>query len=715
MPFAVRRDKLPTTGATSRTSSSSTTKSKDDQLELPISSPVAPPTAPPKRRAGTRQQSVSDYLAPIFNRLRDAKEIAYDSETSGLDWKNNHIVGHVLTFSPKPEDSHYLPVRHQPGGNLCDFKGPTTATNWDGSLHPIEKNLLKLLDRQDLTIVGHHLNFDLRFLYRLGYQFRNRCQDTMLNAALLNEYQGSYGLDYCARITKGAVQFKRSEEIKEYLCSLFPEAAKDPKQAMGHYWRLRGDDATGTSYAAGDGTTTLQLRDWQRVKLEQEELLKVWDVECRLIPVLARMSTKGIKIDEARLVVVRKLVKQRIDDLRKQFPGESFNVKSPIDVRHWMETNGVTDWPYTAPSLKFPDGQPSFNEEWLLNSEPGRQIVAVRKLTTLRDTFLQPLQTTHTWNGRVHATFNQLRGDEFGTITGRLSCSDPNLQAVTKHDEDIGRLHRSVFVADPGMEWAETDYEQLEPKLLAYYSNCRVLVDGYNADPPIDAHTSVAIACNPNWGNMTDKERKHYRNHYSKRINQTLITGGGKKVLVKKYKIDAREVDRVWRDYFRQMPEIKKTQKAMEGRMFKRGYLLTLLDRRCRLEDQRRAYVALNRALQGGNADILKSKLVEVDDYLESEGRPLDVLLNCHDAISFQYPLEAKKHLDECLRIMCSFEEDDLIFLDHCVPITLDTGYGPDWATATFGSNDPDVSRKVKQQYPEEQKPSHALRGKPRK
>ncbi len=114
--------------------------------------------------------------------------------------------------------------------------------------------------------------------------------------------------------------------------------------------------------------------------------------------------------------------------------------------------------------------------------------------------------------------------------------------------------------------------------------------------------------------------------------------------------------------------------------------MVTLLGRRLHLPYGRRdlAYVALNRILSGGNADVLKSKLVEIDDYLESEGRPvIDVLNNIHDAIDFQFAPEVKKVYNECIRIMQRFGPDDLIHLD--VPLGVDHHTGSTWAEATFG------------------------------
>jgi DNA polymerase I-like protein with 3'-5' exonuclease and polymerase domains len=209
-------------------------------------------------------------------------------------------------------------------------------------------------------------------------------------------------------------------------------------------------------------------------------------------------------------------------------------------------------------------------------------------------------------------------------------------------------------------------------------------MDGYFADPPLDAHTSVAIACNKRWNEMSKDEQKYYRNQYAKRINQTIITGGGKNVLIEKYGVDPKEIDEVWNTYHRMMPEVSRIQKQMTHVMRHRGYIITLLGRHCKPRSPDKSFVGLNRALQGGNADIIKLKMVECDEYLRAENRPIDILNNVHDAVDYQFPEEHRRHLDECLRIMQSFGPDDVISLR--LPMTVDGDEGRNWAEATYGT-----------------------------
>lgn len=593
-----------------------------------------------------------------MRRLEVSKDVVVDVETSGLSWQRNHIVGWVLTFGPKDTDSYYLPFRHAGGGNVEGVRVPEDKEGWDGTVHPVEAEIVSLLDRQDKHLVYHNGSFDIKFMYRVGYRFNPRHSDTMINACLLDEWQQSFSLDFCCK-TMGVAQ-KRTT-IYDYILSKFPEARAAPKAAMGHYWRLSGADDEAVQYAEADGVSTYQLWQAQLPVLAAQGLERVHDVECRLIPVLARMTCRGVKIDVERLHEVKKIIEDKLEEARKALP-EGFNSRAPSQVRALMEGGGHTGWPLT------PKGQPSFPESWLDTNPVGKQIVATRKCANLLSAFIQPMIDTHLWNGRCHPDYNQLRSDEFGTVTGRLSSSNPNLMQINKRNKDLGKLHRSIFVADEGEKWCSTDLRQCEPVLLAYYSRAKILLDGYRADPPVDAHQAVATAAN------IDREM-------GKRANQTIITGGGKGVLVKKYGIAPDKVDEVWNAYFKAMPELKPFQRRAADTLVSRGYVMSVLGRRARLKDRNKSYVAVNRLLQGSNADWIKSAMVLIDEYLQTEGKSSVCMVNSvHDSLDFVFAENDRHVLNRCLELFV----DPKPFISIDVPMRADKGEGESWAEATW-------------------------------
>ena len=469
--------------------------------------------------------------------LSKADRVVIDVETNGLDWKTNHIVGYVFTFGPAPEESFYIPVRHATGNN----SEPTSV-----------RNMIISHQTRPRHWIGHNLAFDLGFLTKEGIELNGTFEDTMINAALLDEFRRSFSLESCAR--EAGVQAKLADEIKEHIERTFGQSFG--KNYMGQYWKLDAQDKVAIDYATGDGTTTWQLAEMQAEWLEDQDLGVVHDVECKLIPVLNRMTMRGIRVDEERLHKLKAIMEHRIVNANHDL-GRELNVNSGAQIRKYLEDHGVTNWPTT------PAGNPSFPEEFLLSNEPGQKIIKVRKAKRMLDAFIQPIIDRHLYKGRVHSTFNQLRGDEYGTVTGRLSSSNPNLQQVPKRDVGNGVLFRSIFVPDEGMVWGSADYSQCEPRLLAHYSKCKVLIGGYPQTPSVDAHTAVAQAAN------IDRQS-------GKRLNQALLTGAGNKKAAMMLGKPMDEAMRIVNDYFKAMPEIRDLQKVAANAMRDRGFVRSI-------------------------------------------------------------------------------------------------------------------------------------------
>jgi len=196
-----------------------------------------------------------------------------------------------------------------------------------------------------------------------------------------------------------------------------------------------------------------------------------------------------------------------------------------------------------------------------------------------------------------------------------------------------------------------------------------VLTEGYLSNPPVDAHTAVANAAS------IDRES-------GKRLNQTLITGGGRKKIIAML---GERGSAIYDAYFEAMPEVKKLQTQAANRMKARGYVISLLGRLARLEHSDKAYLAINRLLQCGNADIVKYAMVNIDDYFESRGDECAMLNTVHDALGFQadrYNNDHIEQMNEALRLMTDFGPDRGVYLS--VPMVADFGIGRNWAEATF-------------------------------
>jgi DNA polymerase-1 len=594
--------------------------------------------------------------------VEEAPEIAYDVETSGVDWKRHNPVGYVITSD---DFNIYVPIRHGGGGNLMGGGCAPLNTPTDRiTVHPFEQALAKAFQvrrERKLLTVGHNLKFDMHMSANAGILLGRDCGDTQINAAMLDEYSRSFSLDNVAKAE--GVTAKKGEALYERIAQLFGGVAE--RKQMEHYWRLPGDDPVAVDYAMGDGATTLEVWRSQLKAIAAEEMERIHRIESRLIWTFFRMERRGIKVDEAYIEELRRAVDGEIVQALQRLP-HNFNVRSGPQVRGLFEAAGITDWPTT--SL----GGPSFPEKWLKRSEQGRDIIAVRQLRNLLSTFVEPLRTEHMHEGRVHTNINQLKADEYGTVGGRISCDHPNLLAVPKRNKMIGPRFRQCFIADDGMDFWEADYKQAEPVLFAHYSQDERLLSGYNAVPPVDVHSLVS--------RFLEVER----DPTAKRMNMGIFTGMQPKTFAQHMGWDLERATNEWNRWFDTFPGVRDFQNRAKRAFQERGYVRTLLGRRCHLDQPRFAYKGTSRIIQGGNADIMKAKMLEVDEWLESIGDPAHLLLSIYDSLEWQAPRGAagEKLSAEVVRICTDLQVEP--FSLRC-PLGMDVGHGRSWATATYG------------------------------
>jgi DNA polymerase I-like protein with 3'-5' exonuclease and polymerase domains len=609
---------------------------------------------------------LSQQAESALRMVREAKLLSFDTETSGLDWKRNFPVGWVIGSTPT--DVVYIPTRHGGGGNLPGGgKPPMTATD-AYTPHPFEVELGKAFGdrnaRQDPgLIIGHHIKFDAHFSANAGVRLGRHLTDTQNNQALIDEYTRSYSLDACAKLY--GVTAKLGQPLYEHMAQQFGGPA-DRKQ-MSNFWRTNGSDPVVVDYAAGDGVTTLELWLAQKKEIDAQELNQIWDVENRLIWTLFRMERRGMKVDEPYLERAIAGIAKKVEEAYAALP-EGFNPRSPAQVRMYVEKY-ATDWPKTE------KGNPSFTEKWLKTFPEGAPIVNLRKWTNLLNSFITPLRDVHAFKGRVHPNIHQLRGDNGGT-PARLSCSGPNMQAVPKHDKEPAMLLRRTFVADDGMELYEADWSQAEPRLFAHYAKDTTLLNGYQADPPVDCHTLVA--------NMLNKDRSTV----AKRMNMGMFTGMYPKSFSGHMGVDIAEATELWEGWHRVFTEIRGFQDKAKQVLLSRGYVKTIMGRRGRLESRKFGYVAPSKIIQGSQADMMKHKMVLIDEQLEAEGDHLHILMQVHDSLIWQAPAteEGRQRSVELKDFMAEVQCEPY---NLRVPFVSDFDKGADWCEASFGETLP--------------------------
>jgi DNA polymerase I-like protein with 3'-5' exonuclease and polymerase domains len=588
------------------------------------------------------KQCINPQLALYLVRCH-YKPIAFDTETTGLTVKDK-VCGYVIT---NEEYSIYVPVRHEGGGNIPN------VDDFERELSRAFSDRGRLL----LLTVGHNLGFDLRVCLRHGIVLKSPLEDTMINEAIISDITPSYSLDECCIRRK--VTPKKGDELYAELARRFG-GLPDRKQ-MGKFFQMEGDHPLVVDYATGDGISTLELWAKQQPILDNDELRKPWQLECDLLPYVARIHNRGLKIDPEYAEKVVGDVEETIKEKSKVFvPG--FNVRSPKAVEALYRANGFTDEKFA----KTDGGAFSFTEKWLETNDIGHAILSVRRLEKARDSFITPLIDTHNVAGRVHPILNQSKSDDYGVAGVRFSCSEPNLQAFPKRNIDVGRVVRRLVVPDEGFVIEEADAKQQEPRLFTHYSGDPALVDGYRSGT-MDIHDRASAFLG------LDRET-------AKRMAMGMLTMMSPPTLAGHMRWDIEKSRAAHKAFLTDaFPAIKTFQDTAIHTFRRRGYVKTLLGRRAYLDDPRFAYRAVSRIIQNVGGEHLKLCLLKACKYEDAYPDDIQILLTIHDSLLWQRN-PSHDPVDLIRGIEYVAEE-----LGLAVPIPFGLGSGKDWARASYG------------------------------
>lgn len=610
----------------------------------------------------------TEWVPPShFPDLSDAKEIAVDLETCdphmenmGPGWPRNdgYIVGYAVAVDGW---SGYFPVAHGGGGNLD--RG--VVERW------IRKVLATPADK-----IMHNAAYDSGWLLASGFTISGRIIDTMLAAPLIDENRFSYSLN--------TLGFDYLKEVKSE--QGLKEAAGDfgvhPKKEL---WKLPAM-YVGT-YAEQDAALTLKLWKHFKIVLRNEEVESIFTLETDLLPILVALTKRGIRFDrdKAQRVIndYRSREEKLLADLKKTC-GRTVDIWAAASIATAFDALKVI-YPKTNTGL------PSFTKTFLdgCDHPVAKMIVEARELNKTHGTFLQPYLDFSKHDGRIHPHVNQLRSDEGGTVTGRLSMANPNLQQVPARHEIIGPLVRSLFLPEEGDLWAANDFSSQEPRLLVHYATlldlpgAEKMAMAYREDPDTDFHQMVA--------DMAGIKRKA-----AKTIGLGLMYGMGKQKLANSLDLPLDEASELIATFHSKVSFLRGTVDAVMRRIdhpASGGSIRTLLGRKCRFPlweptewgvnkalpreeailkygpriKRAMTYKGLNRLIQGSAADQTKAGMIA----LHKAGFRL--LLQVHDevALSVRNKDEAREAADTMAKA---------VRLE--VPSRVDVEIGPSWGEA---------------------------------
>ncbi|MDH3930850.1 MAG: DNA polymerase I [Chromatiales bacterium] len=568
-----------------------------------------------------------DCFVRWLEKLEQAEEFAFDTETTSLSYMDAELVG--VSFAVNEHEAAYVPVAH-------DYPGAPDQLSRERVL----EGLKPLLESAARAKIGHHIKYDAHILANYDIALAGMAYDTMLESYVLNSTATRHDMDSVAALYLGVTTTKY-EEV----------AGKGAKQLTFNEVPLD----TAAPYAAEDADITLQLHRLLAAKLHAEPVLEsvYTNIERPLIPVLQAMERHGVLLDTHQLDTQSRELADRMRELETaafEEAGQSFNLGSPKQLQQILyEQQGL-------PVIrKTPKGQPSTAEDVLQELAEEyplpRLILDYRSVAKLKSTYTDKLPAqVNPRTGRVHTSYHQAVA-----ATGRLSSSDPNLQNIPIRSEE-GRRIRRAFVAPDGWELLAADYSQIELRIMAHLSEDEGLLNAFAADRDVHQATAAEVFGVAPDAVTTDQRRS------AKAINFGLIYGMSAFGLARQLGIARDEAQAYVNLYFERYPGVKAYMDRTREQAREQGFVETVHGRRLYLPDirsrnaQRRQYAersAINAPMQGTAADIIKLAMIEVAAWLDKGDVPARLIMQVHDELVLEVERDAAAPvMAELVRLM---------------------------------------------------------------
>jgi DNA polymerase-1 len=613
--------------------------------------------------APTAETVDSDYtitgsearLAELLSELKSAGRFAVSVIGDCPGGMRASLVG--AAFSTGARRARYLPIGHTGLDEPLAITGTSALAALKG-----------ILEDPSIAKVGHDLKFALMMFSHEGITLRGLEFDTMLASYVLDATRSSHTIEEIALEHLG---YKAITE--EDICGTGQKAVALPHLPVAAILNFAGERAD----------LAWQLAEKLRTQVRTdglEPLLR--DLELPLIPVLADIERRGVRIDLAALASQSQRIETELASRSAkifELAGEEFNINSPKQLsvilfdRLQMPTakrTGKTRVASTAVEVL---------EELALTHELPRLILEWRALQKLKGTYIDALpQLVHKGTTRVHTSFNQAVA-----ATGRLSSSDPNLQNIPIRT-DLGREIRRAFIADPGSVLISADYSQIELRVLAHLAGEEALIDAFRRGEDIHDRTALKV-----FGANSGLD-KHELRRRAKIINYALLYGKTAFTLARDIGVTPPVAQEFIDAYFGGFPRVRTFIDATIEKARSTGFVETMFGRRRMVPElnSRNAQIrqgaermTVNFPIQGSAADILKRAMLRVHQLLASDSPATEMqrarmILTVHDELLIESPEASAEAVAE--RVKAAMEGA----AELAVPITVDVGIGPNWREA---------------------------------
>lgn len=605
--------------------------------------------------------------------------ISYDTETTGLEYPKDEVFG--ICIATPDGQSNYWDIREEPQAKewfnheMREYKG---------------------------VIACHNASFDKRMSDHTGIDLPiHLLDDTGIRACCIDEHEstvfpwtygkaGDYSLDYLSRKYIGA---KKYDEIYDELAALFGGRATR-KQQMPNLHRAPSELVR--KYAIPDPELTLELWLEQQDLIEKRKLHRITEFERKMMPTLIRAEMRGVRVDEDYAEQAVDKMDVVVDDARTKLyslAGCEFNPNSPKQVREVFackEVNGI--WTARDGTIleRTGSGNPSVNADALraMRDPIAAQLIEMRSNIKTRDTFLKKHVLGSAINGRVYPNINQMKGEDGGTGTGRLSYTAPALQQIPSRNKRIAAIVKPAFLPEEGQLWLESDMASFEVRVFAHLVAAynTTVSDAYAANPKLDLHQWVADLMG------VPRNASYSGEPNAKQLNLSMIFNSGNGAIADKmgmpwewceftskkdnkvirYKKAGGEALKVILSYHNKVKGVKTLAERAKSIAETRGWIQTAHGRRLRFPKGYKSYAASGLLIQATSADENKENWLRIEEALGSDGH---LILNTHDSYSMSVD-ENWKPIWE--RVRQAVERQTLR-----VPLLLDfDGVGRNWAEA---------------------------------
>jgi DNA polymerase I-like protein with 3'-5' exonuclease and polymerase domains len=602
-----------------------------------------------------------------FKDLSGAKEIAIDLETKddgiseklGAGWAIGK--GRIIGFAVAVEGwQGYFPFGHFGGGNMIPEQ---------------VKNYMKEVCALPCAKIFHNAQYDVGWLEASGFKVNGQIIDTMIAAALIDENRYQYNLNSLAMDYLGELKAETDlrQAAEEHGLDAKAEMWKLPAEYVGHY-------------AEQDARLTLLL--WQRFKQEivTQSLTTIWDLESKLLPTLIKMRQRGVRVNVDKAYDLQKEMvaqeKKVLHDIKK-ISGKDVDIWAARQIATAFDKLNI-EYPRTPKS-----NEPSFTHNWLVNCNHkiAKLILQARELNKFHGTFITSI-LRYQVNGRIHGEIQQLRSDGGGTVSGRLSMSNPNLQQIPARNKEFGPKIRSLFLPEEGCKWGSFDYSQQEPRMTVHYAAS--VGDGYEGSHElVKAYKNSSADFHQTVADLVGIERTQ-----AKTIGLGLMYGMGKNKLANSLGVTLEAATSLINKYNAKVPFVKQLAEKCMITADQKGVIRTKKGRKCRFEEwetkewglhlpekfenavakygrdnikRAKTYKALNRLIQGSSADQTKQAMLNC---AEKNYLPI---IQIHDELCFN--IESEKQIKEIKNIMENC-------IEFNVPFVVDHGIGKSWGDA---------------------------------